>query len=112
MLIAARQAFDSTGNGIDQLLLDAQLFGIAMREAERSAALFLKRSRTEPSAFWRVVDDVFVFYQELGRPVSATAAVAQLGPKEAIPTLVRRERAVRFLLRGHHRPHDIRVLRE
>jgi tetratricopeptide (TPR) repeat protein len=98
MLIAARQEFDSTSNGMDQLLLDAQLFGIAMQEAERSAALFLKRSRTEPSAFWRVVDDVFVFYQQLGRPVSATAAVAQLGPKEAIPTLVRRERAVRFLL--------------
>ena len=54
MLIAARQAFDSTGNGIDQLLLDAQLFGIAMQEAERSAALYLKRSRPEPGAFWRV----------------------------------------------------------
>ncbi|HEX5574737.1 MAG TPA: protein kinase family protein, partial [Gemmatimonadales bacterium] len=97
MLIAARQAFDSAGNGIDQLLLDAQLFGIAMQEAERSAAVFLKRSRPELGAFWRV-DDVFVFYQQLGRPAAATAAVAQLGQKEAIPTLVRRERAVRILL--------------
>ena len=50
MLIAARQEFDSTGNGIDQLLLDAELFGIAIQEAERSAAVYLKRSRPGPGA--------------------------------------------------------------
>ena len=33
MLIAARQEFDSTGDGIDQLLTDAELFGIATQEA-------------------------------------------------------------------------------
>ena len=35
MLIAARQEFDSTGDGIDKLLLDAELFEIAIPEAER-----------------------------------------------------------------------------
>jgi len=97
MLIAARQEFDSTGNGIGQLLMDAELFGIAMPEAERGAALYLKRSRAGPGVSWDVLD-VFGFYHELGRPAAAMATFAGLGPKEAIPTLLRRERVVRLLL--------------
>jgi tetratricopeptide (TPR) repeat protein len=105
MLIAARQEFDSTGNGIDQLLLDAELFGIAMQEAERSAAVYLRRWRPGPGGFWGVLD-IFVFYQQLGRPAAATAAAAHLGPKEAIPTLMRREFAAR-LLQGYIIVHTI-----
>ncbi|MFL5513588.1 MAG: protein kinase domain-containing protein, partial [Gemmatimonadales bacterium] len=97
MLVAARQEFDSTSNGIDQLLLDAQLFEIAIQEAERSAALFLRRWSPASGAFWDVLD-VFDFYQQLGRPAAATAAVARVGPKEAIPALLRRDRAVHLLL--------------
>ena len=35
---------------------------------------------------WQAVN-VFDFYQQLGRPAAAAAALAQLGPKEAMPTL-------------------------
>jgi hypothetical protein len=82
MLIAARQEFDSTGDGIDQLLLDAELFGIAIQEAERSAAVFLKRSTSGPKRL-RVV--FFGFYQQLGRPAAAAAALAHWGPIEVRP---------------------------
>jgi serine/threonine-protein kinase len=91
MLIAARQEFDSTGDGIDLLLLDAELFGIAIQEADRSAAVFLKRSTPGPgqllglnSRIWGIFS-IFGFYQELGRPAAAAAALAHLGPMEARP---------------------------
>jgi eukaryotic-like serine/threonine-protein kinase len=79
MLIAARQEFDSTGDGIDMLLLDAELFGIAIQEGERSAAVFLKRSTSGPDRF-RGILSIFGFYQQLGRPAAAAAALAHLGP--------------------------------
>jgi tetratricopeptide (TPR) repeat protein len=84
LLIAARQEFDSTGDGIDQLLGDAELFGIAIQEAERSAAVFLKRSTSGPNRFWGIFS-IFGFYQQLGRPAAAAAALAHLGPLEAGP---------------------------
>ncbi len=84
MLIAARQEFDSTADGIDMLLLDAELFGIAIQEAERSAAGFLKRSTSGPNRF-REVFIIFGFYQQLGRPAAAAATLAQLGPIEVRP---------------------------
>jgi eukaryotic-like serine/threonine-protein kinase len=81
MLARARAEFDSTGNDFGQLLIDAELFGIAIQEAERSASLYLKRSKPGSDAFWPVFD-VFRFYQELGRPAAATAALAQADPKK------------------------------
>ncbi len=83
LLIAARQEADSTGDGIDVLLTDAELFGIAIQEAERSAAVFLKRSTSGPK--WFGIFSIFGFYQELGRPAAAAAALAHLGPVEAWP---------------------------
>ena len=85
MLVAARREFDSIGN-VPRLLGEAQAFGFAIQEAERSAALYLKRWRPGPGQMLGVVR-VFVFYQELGRPAAAIAALAQLGPKEDMPTL-------------------------
>jgi serine/threonine-protein kinase len=85
LLIAARQEFDSTGDGIDQLLLDAELFGIATQEAERGAAAFLKRSRSASNPFGGIFS-IFGFYQQLGRPAAAAAALARLGPLEARPS--------------------------
>jgi eukaryotic-like serine/threonine-protein kinase len=84
MLIAARQELDSTADGIDMLLLDAELFGIAIQEAERSAAVFLKRSTSGPNRF-RGIFSIFGFYQQLGRPAAAAAALAHLGPLETRP---------------------------
>jgi serine/threonine-protein kinase len=86
MLARARQEFD-TGDDIGQLLVDAELFGIAIQEAERSASLYLKRSRPGSDAFWPIFD-VFRFYQELGRPAAATAALAQLDPKKVVPEIL------------------------
>jgi len=83
LLIAARQEFDSTGDGIDVLLLDAELFGIATQEAERRAAVFLKRPTSGPN--WFGIFSIFGFYQELGRPAAAAAALAHLGPMDAWP---------------------------
>ena len=83
MLAAARPEFDSTGN-VGQLLSDAQLFGFAIQEAERSAAAYLKRSTSWADRL-RTVPSIFGFYLQLGRPAAATAALARLGPKEAIP---------------------------
>jgi eukaryotic-like serine/threonine-protein kinase len=85
MLAAARPEFDSTGN-VGQLLSDAQLFGFAIQEAERSAAAYLKRSTAGADRSWlRTVVSIFGFYQQLGRPAAAAAALARLGLKEAIP---------------------------
>jgi tRNA A-37 threonylcarbamoyl transferase component Bud32/tetratricopeptide (TPR) repeat protein len=83
MLAVARPEFDSTGN-VGQLLSDAQLFGFAIQEAERSAAAYLKRSTSWADRL-RTVPSIFGFYLQLGRPAAATAALARLGPKEAIP---------------------------
>ena len=83
LLIAARQEFDNTGDGIDVLLLDAELFGIATQEAERRAAVFLKRPTSGPN--WFGIFSIFGFYQELGRPAAAAAALAHLGPMDAWP---------------------------
>ena len=85
MLIAARQEFDSTGDGIDLLLLDAELFGIAIPEAERGAAAFLKRSTLAPPDPSSGFFSIFGFYQQLGRPAAAAAALAHLGPLRARP---------------------------
>jgi tRNA A-37 threonylcarbamoyl transferase component Bud32/tetratricopeptide (TPR) repeat protein len=87
MLTAARPEFDSTGSLI-AIMGEAQSFAIGIQEAERSAARYLERSRPGPSQVWEVVN-VFLFYQELGRPAAAAAALAQLGPKEAMPTFPR-----------------------
>ena len=86
MLAAARPEFDSTGD-VSQLLLDAQVFGFAVQEAERSAAVFLKRSTSRPNRLRGIVS-TFGFYQQLGRPTAAAAALAHLGPREAMPRFV------------------------
>ena len=83
MLAAARAEFDSTGD-VTLLLQDAQLFGLAFQEAERGAAVFLKRSTSRPNRSRQLIR-TFDFYHQLGRPAAAGAALAQLGPPEAIP---------------------------
>jgi hypothetical protein len=77
---------------VTQLLLDAQLFGFAIQEAERSAAVYLKRSTSAPNRL-RTIMGIFGFYQQLGRPAAAATALAQLGSREAIPA-----RAVRRII--------------
>ena len=89
MLAAARAEFDSAGD-VTLLLRDAQLFGLALQEAERGAAVFLKRSTSGPNRLWQIIS-TFDFYHQLGRPAAAAAALAQLGPQEAMPTLGVRE---------------------
>jgi len=83
MLARARPEFDSTGN-VSELLQDAQLFGFAIQEAERSAAAYLKRPTSEDDLLSKV-PSIFGFYLQLGRPAAATAALARLGPKDALP---------------------------
>jgi hypothetical protein len=83
MLAKARPEFDSTGN-VSELLQDAQLFGFAIQEAERSAAAYLKRSTPDGDRLGKV-PSIFGFYLQLGRPAAATAALARLGPKDALP---------------------------
>jgi hypothetical protein len=84
MLARARPEFDVTGNDLSQLLIDAESFGIAIQEAERSASLYLKRLGPGSDAFWPGLA-VFSFYQQLGRPAAVTAAFAQVGPKKVVP---------------------------
>jgi TolB-like protein len=79
MLAAARRVMDSTGNVV-QLLSDTQVFGFAIQEAERSAAVYLKRSRPGPSQWWPTFN-IFNFYQQLGQPAAAAAAHARLIPR-------------------------------
>jgi len=77
MIVAARRDVDTSGLALQQ---DALLFGFGMQEAERNAALYLARARAGPDqldpAFF-----LFHFYQQLGRPAAAAAAVARLIPK-------------------------------
>jgi serine/threonine-protein kinase len=84
MLAKARAEFDVTGNDLGQLLIDAELFGIAIQEAERSASLYLKRFGPGSDASWPGIA-VFSFYQQLGRPAAVTAAFAQAEPKKVVP---------------------------
>ena len=98
ILTAARPEFDSTGN-VALLLLDAQLFGFAIQEAERSAAVYLKRSTSGPNRL-RAILSTFNFYQQLGRPAAAAAALAHLGPREAMPARPLR-RIVVYALYGY-----------
>ena len=86
MLAAARVEFDRTGSTGDmsRLLEEAQTFGLAIQEAERAAAVFLKRSTSGPDRLRGIIHTVG-FYHQLGRPTAAAAAFAQLGPPEAIP---------------------------
>jgi serine/threonine-protein kinase len=84
MLAAARAAFDSTDDTGDlvRLLGDAQVFGIAIPEAERSAALVLTRLRPGSARLGQVLS-AYRLYHQLGRPAAAAAALAHLGPEEA-----------------------------
>ncbi len=85
MLAAARVEFDSTGD-VSRLLEEAQTFGFPIQEAERRAAVFLKRSTSRPDRTREIIR-TFGFYHQLGRPAAAAAALAQLGPPEAIPAM-------------------------
>ena len=87
MLARARPEFDGAGNDIRQLLIDAELFGIAIQEAERSASVYLKGSRPGSDTFWPILD-ISIFYQHLGRPAAATTALAQMDPKTVLPTFL------------------------
>jgi len=83
MIAAARPRVDSTGLAW-QLLLDALLFGFAMGEAERNAARYLESSRPGPDQL-EPVFFIYNFYQQLGRPAAAAAALAHLGPEQSLP---------------------------
>ena len=105
MLIAARQEFDSTGNGIDQLLLDAELFGIAMQEAERSAAVYLRRSRPGLGAFWGSSTFSFSINSWVGLPQRRPHSPSWAHRKPCGHSCA----AKCWRLRGNHRPRDVRV---
>ena len=82
LLSTARRTLDSTGNM--GLLMDALMFGVAMDEAERSAAIYVKSAKPGLDQINGVLS-VFNFYQQLGRPAAAAAAMARLIPEDAPP---------------------------
>jgi tetratricopeptide (TPR) repeat protein len=81
LLSAARRTLDSTGN-LGELLTDALMFGVAMDEAERSAAVYVKSAKPGLNQVNGVLS-VFNFYQQLGRPAAAAAAMARVIPDDA-----------------------------
>jgi tRNA A-37 threonylcarbamoyl transferase component Bud32/tetratricopeptide (TPR) repeat protein len=83
MIRAARRHTDSAAY-LQQLLLDAQVFRVAIGEAERAAALFLERARPGPDQA-QVVINLMTFYHQLGRPAAAAEALAWIGPPEHAP---------------------------
>ena len=85
MLAAARAEFDSSGN-VGLLMGEAQFMGVAIPEADRSAALYLRRWTSGRDRLWGLID-TYLFYQQLGRPAAAAAALTRLGPQDAMPTL-------------------------
>ncbi len=82
MLAAARSEVDSSGD-MAALLSDAQLFGFGIQEAERVVPLYLKRLRAQGETWGPLT--VFSFYQNLGRPAAAAAAIAQIVPSRDTP---------------------------
>ncbi len=87
MLAAARAEFDTAGD-VASLLWDAQNLGIAIQEAERGAAVFLKRSKSRPNRLWQEWMSPFGFYHQLGRPAAAAASLAQSDTKDVVPTFM------------------------
>ena len=89
MLTLARAQFDSAGSvgAMRWLLLDAQAFGFAIQEAERVLTLHLGRSGSEPDELWTILHS-YTFYQDLGRPAAAAAALGHLGPSDVLRPVV------------------------
>ena len=83
MIVTARRHTDSAAY-LPQLILDAVAFGVAIEEAERAAALFLARASPGPDQR-RHVNNLVIFYHQLGRPAAAAEALAWLGAPEQLP---------------------------
>ena len=80
MLLDARAHFNSDAD-LHDLLLDAQLFDIAIQEAERASAIYLGDRTPRPLNPFIVVH-IFGFRHNLGRPEAAESALAALEPSQ------------------------------
>ena len=89
MLAAARAEFDSTGD-VTLLLQDAQLFGLALQEAERGAAVYLKRSTSGPNRPWQG-HPYFPLLSSVGSARRGRCCARSVGSTEAMPTMGVRE---------------------
>jgi len=84
MLALAKRNLDSAGWGGYRVLMDAQLFGFGIREAEWSLPRYLATAKNRDDSLDHY-GDAYIFYQHLGRPGSAAAALAKLGPIDMLP---------------------------
>jgi tetratricopeptide (TPR) repeat protein len=77
MLTLARRNLDSAGpDRMSSVILDAQVFGFGIQEAERVVPIYLSRAKTHTDSVGSVWVP-YIFYQNLGRPAAAAAALAQ-----------------------------------
>jgi hypothetical protein len=65
-------------------MMDAQLFGFAIKEAEWAAEHRLANARTRDDSLDRFAD-VYVQDQHLGRPAAALSVIRRLGPIDQLP---------------------------
>ena len=84
MLALAKRNLDSVGWGGYGILMDAQLFGFGVREAEWSLPRWLATAKNRDDSLDHY-GDAYIFYQHLGRPAAAAAALAKLGPIDRLP---------------------------
>jgi serine/threonine-protein kinase len=84
MLALAKRNLDSAGWGGYMILMDAQLFGFGVREAEWSLPRWLATAKNRDDSLDHY-GDAYIFYQHLGRPAAAAAALAKLGPIDKLP---------------------------
>jgi Protein kinase domain len=84
MMALAKRNLDSAPKGLYGILMDAQLFGFGVQEAEWALPRYLAGAKTRDDSLDHY-GDAYIFYQHLGRPAAAAAAVAVLGPLEKLP---------------------------
>jgi len=85
MIALAKRNIEKGPGWAYMIMMDAQLFGIGLEEAEWALPLWLSNAKTRDDSLDHFGYDAFALYQNLGRPAVARSYWERLGPLETMP---------------------------